>query len=185
MKYLIYLLLIMSLSGCSSKSDNPVTESGNASFINLKELVNADIQQLASRNCNATKKGVVNGDTAISVVSDVQWKKELQAIADADINKKSWIPHFRSNTLNLQGDTVQMTIQTTKEDIPVRLINVCMLDEKILKVYIEKQSSNLFFSSEQKITYQPGRSYHISGSQKALFLSRKEFEITSVFNCKE
>jgi hypothetical protein len=177
--------LLLSLTACSSDSGVNEITNESSSFIKLKELVNDDINQLEFKKCGAVKRGIINGDTASSEVPMVQWKKELQAIADADINKRAWIPFFKSDSLYLNGDTLQIVIQSVKEDIPVRLINVWVLNGEIIEVYIEKKNSNLFFSAEQKITYQPGSSYHINGTQKALFLPRKEFEITSVFNCKE
>lgn len=185
MRELVYLFLMMCLCSCSGESEQHHAGGEHDSFINLKALVSADIQRLESQNCGSVKRGMIDGDSASSVVSNVEWKKELQVIADADINKRAWIPHFKSDTIRHQSDTLQIIVRANRDDIPTRTINLWLVNEKIIEVYIEKRTSNLLFSSEQKITYQPGRSYHIRGTQKAVFLSRKEFEITSVFNCKE
>lgn len=184
MRYLLWTVVALSLlvSCQREKSNDMNTYSEVKVFFDLKGLVASDIRYLDSMKCQAFKKGRINDKAAENQVDSIRWKKELETIASADINKTAWISSFTTDSI-LSGDTLTIQYTSRKTSIPIRSLNISKVGETVTQIYIERKSSNLIFSSEQTILYKPRASYLATGSQKALFLRDQTFSISSNFNC--
>lgn len=184
MRLLLMMGLAMSLllSCQQNHDDEGRLDSEEKVFFDVKSLVEADIRYLDSMQCKAFKKGRINDKAAENQVDTIRWKNELETIASADINKKSWVSFFTTDS-SMSGDTTLIRYTAQKTSIPIRQLNISKVGEKVTEIYIVRKSSNLIFSSEQTILYKPRVSYTATGSQKALFLRDKTFTISSNFNC--
>jgi hypothetical protein len=175
---------ILLLSACSSSGERSDTATDKtAAFFDLKGLVASDIEQLQAAGCHAMKSGKVNEQSSTAEVDSINWKRELEAVAMADINKSSWVAHITIDTIQ-QAEGISLQYRSNNNKIPIRLMIVELdANKSATSVYIERSSKNLIFESAQTIRYQPGKGLEATGSQKALFMSPQTFLITTEFIC--
>jgi hypothetical protein len=171
-------------SACSSSGDrSDAATDKTAVFFDLKGQVASDIQQLEVAGCHALKSGKVNDQSSSAEVDSINWKRELEAVAMADINKSSWVAHISIDTVK-KGDSISLQYRSNNNKIPIRLMVVELDTNNIAtSIYIERSSKNLIFESAQTIRYRPGKGLEATGSQKALFMSPQTFLITTEFIC--
>jgi hypothetical protein len=186
MKKVVFLFCLSaySLYSCTPEKERTrQEESSSPVFFDLKKLVAEDIGQLERRSCTAFKVGQVNDRQADGSVDSIHWKRELEAVAMADINKSSWIALIETDTiLSEKGMTISYRSNNSK--IPIRQMNIDFnADGNVKEVFIERISKNLIFESKQSITYRPGKSIHATGSQGALFMKAQTFSINTEFIC--
>lgn len=173
---------LLSSCGPSGDSSDAATDT-TAAFFDLKGLVASDIEQLQSAGCHAVKAGKVNEQSSTAEVDSINWKRELEAVAMADINKSSWVAHISIDTIK-QDNGMSLQYRSNNNKIPIRLMIVELDSNKsATSIYIERSSKNLIFESAQTIRYQPGKGLEATGSQKALFMRPQTFLITTEFIC--
>lgn len=186
MRYIISISVVLLMLSCSKNAKKNTEDLAVVPvFFDLKTLVQQDIQDLNRRKCAARKTGTVNDKTAEAILDTADWKRELEAIAAADINKSAWIPHIKCDSIIGESGKLSLHYSTQRANIPIRQMNVSF-DSKgaVEKVYIERLSKNLIFESGQTITYFPGKSFEATGYQKALFMKAQSFKISSQFECQ-
>lgn len=175
----VLFLLIGVLSSCTNISGESSGEMDVLPYYDLKGLVEQEIPKLDGKTVTLTSR--VNGVQEISekTFTSDQWKDELGAFFEADINKPSLIDSY---TTELQKDMLihraKPGAKTTIKEIIVRIV-----DDRPIWVTFKGSSESMFYTSfinggiymnnrEDRIDH-----FEIESTQKIWFLKPNNMKI--------
>lgn len=179
MKKIGIALLLPILVACS-----PETAKKAANFYDLKSFVESQAKVLNQIKPLTTKVVEAEGATENKQTKDIDWVKELDLFAQADINKASYTGSYQVNK-EIPNTLVYQLKEG--ENLTVKLLKI-VLDPKTqqpIQVEATLQNQNYLFESEKKIdlTCQQSanqwqiKNYQIQGYQRLIFGDKKTFSI--------
>ena len=190
MKNLI-ILICCSLAIFSCKEEDKSINNSMENIFDMKTFVNQEIANYEKSTCSIYKEGEVNGESEQKSIpsKDFKWDKELKVLSNMDIRKSSWIDYIIIDTVFNEGNDSSYTVryQTISPKIPIKRLEVSYLrsnPKKPIMIEAERSIDNWVFHSQQKIYYNCGTGLRAEGFQKVLWLKQKEFNITTIYNCK-
>ncbi|HUH73766.1 MAG TPA: hypothetical protein VLZ75_05105 [Chitinophagales bacterium] len=189
MKYLILLLSALAIFSCNENESS--IDNTMESIFDLKSFVHQEIETYKNSSCSIYKEGEVNGISEQKSISseDFKWDKELRVLSNMDIRKSSWVDYIIIDTLfnEENGPAFTVRYQTINKKIPIKRLEVSYFEEEPsvpFMIEAERSIDNWIFKSKQKIYYTCGIGLRAEGFQKVLWLEKKEFNITTLYNCK-
>jgi hypothetical protein len=180
--HLIYSFLLLLVVSCGE--DKNEEEQGN--FYNLKGFVTEQINLLTELKPVVSKKMMVGDSVETTQTTVIDWGKELELFAQADLNKP---------VNNLIYDTVEDSlgvIYTLKEgeNAPVRFLKIVLnqRSQKPRSIEIKLTTKNQLYESQKNLSLSCGEvkgkwrilSYQVRGFQDLVMSDRKSFEIDAV-----
>jgi len=130
------------------------------------------------------KKTVLKSGTMEERVMDadsVDWEKELKIFMDADMNKKSWVGLYHTDTVT-SGPVMTIQYSATDSSLQVKKAYVVFSDNQVNDIMIESRFKNFYYQSSLYLHYRPANGYQVKGEQVIRFASRQLFEINVVFS---
>lgn len=179
--HLIYCFLLLLFVSCGADKNE---EQGN--FYNLKGFVTEQINLLTELKPIVSKKMMVGDSVETTQTTIIDWEKELELFAQADLNKtvNSLIYDTKEDSLGV--------VYTLKEgeDAPVRFLKI-VLDgdsKKPQLVEVKLTTKNQLYESQKNLLLTCGEvkgkwrilSYQVRGFQDLVMSERKSFEIDAV-----
>lgn len=169
--------LILSIAITSGfNACKPDVAVNSAQYFDVKGYFDHESERL-TRNHPQVKKTVKhNQDSESRDIAISSWKDELGLFAGSDINKPAWRSSY---TVTKRGNT---TIYKAKQpDLKTRSVVVVNDDGKVRSVMIVNHTSNLLYSSTEKLNYYPDSTYHITKIQHVRLLGENSYDIDSKF----
>lgn len=166
------------LHACSSRAVQPKDK---FQYFDLAGFINTEAARLSALQPNIDKAVFLNGKEERGTVTITDWKNELNAFRDADINKKSFLGRYAVDSLTEDGGLV-IKYAALDEKFRTRELKVRFdSNNKPVKIMASVAVSNVLYSSHQHLTYEPGRGYWISGRQAVRFLEPDSFSVSARF----
>jgi len=171
------LLILGSFLLLASCNRSPAEQQKTVSlYFDLKGYFEKEALRLQRTQPLISKSVNINGAEEMKSLKIANWKRELSAIADADINKASWRGLF---TVKKTGEKVQYI--TAEEKIPVKEVTVTYSQNKPIAVVVLMKASNMLYTSVDSLSYYPDSLYQINKSQHIRLLDSKDYKVTLKF----
>jgi len=140
------------------------------------------VENLQERGQWVRKEVTKDGHSHVVERGDIDWKEELDAFKEADINRPAWRGQFKIDTISLERVYV-ITYKTDNEEIPVKnvVITVDKDTRQCLQVTVDKRTENFLYSSDQSLFFTTGEGYMMKGKLSVNYLFDSEYSIESEF----
>jgi len=175
MKFNIPLTGILLLFiGCNTQPDEQ--QKNTAAYFDLKGYFQKETARLTAADPLVKKTVSINdsSETRSSKITD--WKRELSAISDADINKASWKGAFAVEKKK------NLLIYSTNDDkVNVRKIMITYKDGKPSGFLVLIRNSNLLYTSTDSLSYYPDSLYMLKKTQDIKLLAKKRYKVSLLF----
>jgi uncharacterized protein YcfL len=173
-KFIALCLFSLIFIGCSSNP--PEKKVTSEKYFDLQGFMEKEQSKLSKLDLTIDKTVSVNGSSESKHLKIKDWKKELAAFTDADINKIAWKGLFHKKKQN------NWEIFTSDDEkVPVKKLMVNLKGNKVLELKIYLQNSNALYTSVDTLSYIPDRFYQIIKIQHIKLLKTKEYKITGRF----
>lgn len=164
MKYLSFTVLILLIASCNIRPESAETA---ASYFNLEEVLNREIDFLLAQNAGLEKALESNGQTEtvqLSPQSRDEWKEQLSLFFDANIDKPGLKDAYYEEQLSPLGG-VSKTIYTARSSkIPVQTFECLYANDVLSQINIELVEKNVIFSNLRSLKlYFDEEGQHIVG----------------------
>lgn len=177
-------LLCFSLLLIFSRCDNPVQQNQPNVYYDVAGFVQGQMVSLSARKPLVDKAVLINQNRSRQATRDLNWTRELELFAQADINK----PALRNSYQITRSDslTYQYTLKKSEERLTVRSLTV-QLDSATRqprRIEAVLQTSNPLYSSERHLLLESGPAggrswrvnhYKLAGFQKLSYFDRNSF----------
>lgn len=171
---MIGFLSVLVLSCNISNPDQQIPKK----YFDVTSFIKAEIVRLDSLDPVVHKTTLYDQKQLQATYENVDWDKELSAFIKLDINKPSWEDGFIVDTFGT--DIIYIAAD---EDITVRKLSIGFDStmSKVMQIQGELRQDNLFYYSQQLLTYEADKNYTLTGNQKILWMKEKDFEIRATF----
>lgn len=167
-----FLLLL-----CYSCGDSTVAGQKNAhTYFDLKGYIEQESNRLNRSNPMIHKTVMVNDSSESKEVRIQDWKKELSAFSDADMNRAAWKGLFQ---VKKTGE--QEVYTSDHKKVPVKEVLVSRRNGQLYGLQILIRNSNTLYTSTDTLSYYPDSLYEVKKTQNIRLLSEKNYRITGKF----
>jgi hypothetical protein len=184
LKYSALFLVGFLLAACSSPTDDTVQTP--TSYYDLKGFIAHQITELKKRKPLVTKQMSVGETSESTQTTDIDWGKELDLFAQADLNKKAYLLSY--DTANPDPNTLVYTLKKG-EKLPVKLLKITLdaTHQKPARVEAQLSEDNQLYDSAKTLTLTATmrpegiwmvKTYEISGFQHLALTDKKAFRVT-------
>jgi hypothetical protein len=181
---IIPFLVAMCFFSCTEEPQE--NKEQRKSYYDVKGFVEGQIFLLNGLKPKVSKTMTIGGQTTQVATQDIDWKKELELFAQADINK----PAYRQSYEVSRPDSLSwIYVLKGNESLPVQRLAITLDTPDGLPATVEAflKSENKLYRSEKhiqlKCIIKDNRprisSYHITGFQKLVTMDKKPFTVTS------
>lgn len=177
---LFCLFLIVIMAGC----DNAAQQTKPIVYYDVAGFIKQQIADLSARKPIVRKEIRINNERNQQTSRDLNWIRELELFAQADINK----PALRSSYRITRPDstTYQYTLKKSEERLTVRSLTVQIdsLTRQPRRIEAILQTNNPLYSSERHLVLESGlasnrqwqiQHYRLSGFQQLSYFDKNEF----------
>jgi len=171
-----YIKIFFLLLVCASCASNEKADKAEAKhFFDLKGYFEDQMEW--NERYNALQKTVgIDGKMQTKTLDHIDWKKELNVFAAADINKVAWYDKYRVDTM-ATINAVNIVYTALEDNLKTRVINVQLDQDTVKYISIEQLSNNMIYNSKKTLNYSPKEGYTLENRQKARFLKEHFYEI--------
>ena len=165
---------------CFSCNQNAANADVKPQYFDLNGFLKNEAERLSAGNQPVKKRVFLNGKSEEKQMIITDWGKELSALLDADINKKSFFGKYAEETRN---EGMRETTYSAKEDkLRIRKLDITYANDGTpVKVNAVLRAENILYASHQQLTYEKGAGYWISGKQTIRFLEPDTFSVSIIF----
>ena len=168
------LLLVTIICGCNQAADN---RPGNpADYFDIKGYFDKEVARLSKDSLPIQKTVEVDGSEETKMIVVQDWKRELSAFSDAEINRASWRGLFV--TSNSDDST---TYISDNEKVPVKEVTIYKSSGKVTGISIVVKNNNILYSSTDRLIYYPDSVYQVVKQQNIKLLSKRNYLIKGMF----
>lgn len=174
------LLLVTFLTHSSCKKEEDFGK-GKFQYFDLSGFITEETKTLKAKNPEVEKMVFLNGNTEQKKETIENWENELNAFKEADINKRAFLGRYQADSF-AQGETLSVKYSALEKKFRTRDLMIQFdAQNKPVKISAALATSNILYSSYQKMTYEPGKGYSISGRQVIRFLEPDSFYVEAKF----
>jgi len=140
------------------------------------------VENLQNRQQRVRKHVIKDGHSHIIERGDIDWKEELDAFKEADINRPAWRGEFKIDSISLERVYI-ITYKTDNEEIPVKNVVVTIDKDtrQCLQVTVDRRTKNFLYSSDQSLFFTTGEGYMMKGKLSVSYLFDSEYSIETEF----
>jgi hypothetical protein len=157
---------------CSCNYSTPKGQNTNTAYFDIKGYFDSEIASLSKLNPSITKTVGINGSLETKNLKIRDWKSELSAFTDADINRASWKGLFKVS----KSDTL-LNYTSNDDKVPIKDVKIYTLNGKVERIVVIKKNENYLYKSIDTLNYYSGSIYRIQKQQNIRFLSDKNYLI--------
>jgi hypothetical protein len=180
------LLVSLLLGACSSSTDDTVQTP--TSYYDLKGFITQQITELKKRKPLVAKQMRVGETSESAQTTDIDWGKELDLFAQADLNKKAYLSSY--DTSNPDPNTVIYALKSG-EKLPVKFLKITLdaTHQKPARIEAQLSEDNQLYDSAKTLTLTATmrpegvwmvKTYEISGFQHLALTDKKAFRVVGV-----
>lgn len=151
-------------------------------YYDLPSFFAEEIDNLQAKGQWVRKHVTKDGHSHIIERGNIDWKEELDAFKEADINRPAWRGQFRVDSISLERVYV-ITYKTDNKEIPVKNVVVTIDKEtnQCLQITVDRRTKNFLYSSDQSLYFTTGEGYMMKGKLSVTMLFDSEYSIESEF----
>lgn len=172
-QHLIYCTILL-LFGCRNATEQ--RQNSNHSYFDVKGYFETEADRIRKLGPTIKKTVAVDDSTETQSLKIVDWKRELAAFSDADINRASWKGMFKIAKSN--GNEIYTS---DNEKIPVKQVGIFYKDKKLFRLQMLIENKNTLYTSLDTLNYYPDSLYQIKKVQNIRLLNKKNYVITGRF----
>jgi hypothetical protein len=161
---------------CSCKPAATEQQNTNSEYFDIKGYFDKEIARLSKLQPTIKKTVAVNNELETKALKIKDWKQELTAFSEAEINRASWKGLFAVS----KTDSVQRYL-SNNEKVPVKEITISSNKGEIKKILVVIQNKNILYTSLDSLTYCIDSLYQVKKQQNIRFLSDKNYLIEGRF----
>lgn len=165
-------------------SCQPATSPTNTSqmFFSVPKFVADQTQLLHQQATQLDKQLHINQQKEQQHIAQPNWEKELALFANTDINKAAWRESYQKDSSFVSKDSL-WHIDYTAQDPHLRTqkISIQGHQQHLRSLSIHNQVNNLFYSLDERLTYQPNKGYQIVSIQKIVLLKADTLRLDAQF----
>lgn len=165
--------LALFLCSCTSKEQNN-TQIG--AYFDLKNYFEKEADRLNKLNQAIEKTVAINEVNEKKRLKIENFRNELSAFINSDINKASWRGSF---TVKKEANSVIYT--TNNKKIPVKELKISYKNNKPKAIQIIVSTSNILYHSIDTLNYFPDSLYEIKKTQKIRLINEKKYSVIGKF----
>lgn len=174
-------ILLFSLLACHQEETR---DDAPKSYYDLKGFIENQIVYLSEKKPEVSKTAILGNKREVSVTREMDWKKELELFAQADINK----PSYRQSYEVIRNGPLHYEYRLKPgNDLPVAYLKIDTdsVLKQPMRVEALIRTKNKIYNSEKKLVLNAQKrnslleinSYEVNGYQKLIFVEKKEFGI--------
>lgn len=180
--YSVGLLSLLFLNSCTDAGQQTQPNV----YYDVSGFINQQIIDLSSQKPLVNKEVLINQERNRQATRDLNWKRELELFAQADINK----PALRSSYTITRPDsmTYQYTLKKSEERLTVRslMVQLDSVTRQPRRIEAVLQTNNPLYSSERHLVLESGQAsnrqwrvqhYKLSGFQQLSYFDKNEFMV--------
>lgn len=169
-------LLLVGLTACTAESDAAAAAGAlDPDFFDLAAFVEQTAAAL--EGTALTKEVVVNGVTETRRVDSVDWRQELAPFAQSNIDRPAlWDLYERVEAPTADPSTRLVAYTARDASLFTRSIRVLYRGDAVVNVDIDNRFESFVASTEQQLSWVPGR-YTIRSVQRARLLDERTLRI--------
>lgn len=172
--YLGVLLLVAGSIACNKPE---IKETGaRLKYFDLKGYFAGEIKKLTGLNPAVDKTVTHNFASEHKVMHIGSWKQEFNLFTESDINKPAWRNSYKVVTT---PDSIVYT--ATEPELKTRRISIIKKGENIGAIFIINRTQNFLYSTTDKLTYLPGKSYFIQKDQHVKVIGDNHYQVKGNF----
>jgi hypothetical protein len=177
----LFIALIVILSSCT-KDPAEVYYEDQRYYYDIPAFMVKQVETLQSQDQRVRKHVTKDGHSHIIEHGNIDWKEELDAFKEADINRPAWRGEFKIDSISLERVFV-ITYKTDNEEIPVKNVVVTIDKDtrQCLQVTVDRSTKNFLYSSDQSLFFTTGEGYMMKGKLSVSYLFDSEYSIESEF----
>lgn len=151
-------------------------------YYDIPSFISKQAKNLNEKGQWVRKHVTKDGHSHIIERGNIDWKEELDAFIESDINRPAWRGEFKVDTISLERVDV-ITYKTANEQIPVKNVVVTIDKDtrQCLQVTVDRSTDNFLYSSDQSLFFTTGEGYMMKGKLSVSFLFDSEYSIESEF----
>lgn len=169
------------LASCQPLNEEVQQQAKVVAFFDLKNYIDQEIKRLEKEQPKVDKTVAINDQIEKKQLSGLNYQRELDIFAQADINRQDWVDKYRADSTFYNSQLTEIQYIALHEDLRTRLIKVNFQQGKVAKIYIENGGKNMAAGSQQQLTYEPENGYHIESLQHIALAKDKRFRIDVKF----
>ncbi|MBE9584410.1 hypothetical protein IM792_08120 [Mucilaginibacter sp. JRF] len=176
--YKHFRTFILSIAITSGFSEcKPDVAVNGEQYFDVKGYFGNEVDRLTQKHPHVKKTVKHNLESESHDLGISSWKDELGLFTGSDINKPAWRSSY---SVTKRGNT---TIYKAKlPELKTQSITVTNNGDKVSSILIVNHTSNLLYTSTEKLNYYPDSAYHISKVQHVRLLGENSYDIDSIFN---
>jgi hypothetical protein len=136
------------------------------SFFDLEGYVSQQVQLLQNDQPKAVKSVSLDAQIEEKVLSTLDYRKELELFAQADINKPAWRDKYTVDSVfNQAGVLESLTYEATDDKIPTRRLHIDFDRGEVSRILVEESFSSAIADTRRELTFMPGLGYQVVSVQ--------------------
>lgn len=170
----IFVLSASITSGLASCKPDVVD--GANRYFDIKGYFSKEAERLTQLHPHVEKTVKHNKQSESRDLGISSWNDELGLFSGSDINKPAWRDSYK---VIKRGNT---TVYKAKlPELKTQSITIVNSGNKVQSIDIVNHTSNLLYTSTEKLSYYPDSAYHISKMQHVRLLGVNSYDIDSRF----
>ena len=172
MRYVRLCMIARLMLGCEPKTKSDFTH-----FFSLSSFFEQEAARLSAQSGPVTKQVQYNSEVEQKQTTITDWKNELSAFSQSDINKPAWRDSYR-----MKQDGMRICYEAL--DSTLRTRSICIqknVSGKATQVDIVNQTSNMLYQSREQLVYIPDSLYRITKQQHVIFIGDNRYQISGRF----
>lgn len=165
------LLLFIS---CNTQTDEQQKET--EAYFDLRAYFRKEAERLTAAAPLVTKTVSINDSSETKSLKITDWKRELSAISDADINKTSW-----KGVFTIEKKKNLLVYSTNDEKVSVKKVVITFKDDMPSGFLALIRNSNALYTSTDSLSYYPDSLYRLTKTQNIRFLTKKKYKVSILF----
>jgi hypothetical protein len=175
MKHSFAFLLLVFLAACGTKEDS---KNVPGKYFDIRAYFEQEAIRLQKQNPTIEKTVSQNSQLEKRLVNIKDWKSELELFSESDINKPAW-----KNSYLIRKNRSSVEYISTDNNLKTRKIEIYYSEKgAVNQIAIFNKTSNLLYTSHEKLTYYPDSLYTINKEQNVQIIGKNEFTISARFN---
>ena len=167
-----FLLIFCLLLACQTPEQKQMSESN--SFFDLEDYFKKESEKW--RQLRGFKKSTqINGVKESQTFDTLDFSKELDMFANADINRIAWFDQYQVDSIHAEDGTLSsITYQALKPNLQTQKVLIAFTAEQPSFIAINRLMENALMNASMLLEYHPGKSYRIQSNQKLRISEARE-----------
>lgn len=174
---IVFIFTLITGTGCESGQE--IHDTVDGPYFSLSAYFKKQADELSKKQVRLKKTVVRDGYTEERETETPDWQKEFSIFTDCDLNRKSWIGRYASDSMHA-GNDLRISCLSLDSNLRVKRVEILMRSDTLRELTIESRLSNFYYSSGVWMHYSPVEGFSIRSEQAIRFLKSHRFSIRGI-----